>query len=114
MAKIFNPPSSIAQPKLDFKDMAKYRQDCKQYEADLKAFLVSKNPNAKNVGEVIRFPVADGYAEYMVASMKPVQLVHIPLGDAWDFQYVHLLKAKDVQEKIDQQKAMEALFSKKK
>jgi hypothetical protein len=34
------------------------------------------------------------------------------LGDAWDFQYAHLLTAKEVQEKIDQQKALERLFKK--
>lgn len=61
-----------------------------------------------------QFPVADGYAEYMVASMKPLELVHIPLGDAWQFEYAHRLTAKDVQDKIDQQKALEELFNKKK
>ena len=42
-----------------------------------------------------------------------VELVHIPLCDAWDFQYAHRLTKKDVEEKIKNQKALEELFKKK-
>ena len=111
MAKVYSAPSSIEVPSLDFSNINGYEKACEKYKADLKAMLQKRN-NGKNVGEIIRFPVADGYAEYMVASMKPVELVHLPLGDAWDFQYVHLLTAKEVQGQIDQQKALERLFKK--
>jgi hypothetical protein len=43
----------------------------------------------------------------MVASMRPLELVHIPLGDAWNFQYTHNLTSKDVQQKIDSQKSLQ-------
>lgn len=111
MAKVYLAPKSIKVPELDFSDINGYEKACDNYKAELKAMLQKRN-NEKNVGEIIRFPVADGYAEYMVASMKPVELVHLNLWDAWDFQYVHLLTAKEVQEKIDQQKALERLFKK--
>lgn len=111
MAKVYSAPESIKVPSLDFKNVQGYSEACEKYEADLKAMLQMRN-KGKNVGEIIRFPVADGYAEYMVASMKPMELVHLPLGDAWHFQYAHLLTAKEVQEKIDQQKALEKLFKK--
>jgi len=111
MAKVYLAPKSIKVPELDFRNINGYEKACDNYKAELKAMLQERN-NEKNVGEIIRFPVADGYAEYMVASMKPVELVHLPLGDAWDFQYAHLLTAKEVQEKIDQQKALERLFKK--
>jgi hypothetical protein len=114
MAKIFSAPEEIKQPKLDFANMGNYEKESKEYLVKLKAKLLEHNPGGKNVGEIIRFPAADGYAEYMVLSMKPVQLVHIPLGDAWNFQYAHLLKAKDVQDKIDSQKAMAKLFGDRK
>ena len=109
MAKVYLAPESIKVPELDFRIMNTYEEACDNYKAELKAFL-QKRKNGKNVGEIISFPVADGYAEYMVASMEPVELVHLPLGDAWDFQYARLLTAKEVQEKIDQQKALERLF----
>lgn len=112
MAQIFNPPDVIKLPSLDFSKIAQYKEDSKKYIENLQAFL-KRRKNGKNVGEIIRFPVADGYAEYMVASMRPLELVHIPLGDAWNFEYAHRLTAKDVQEKIDQQKALEELFNKK-
>jgi hypothetical protein len=57
--------------------------------------------------------VADGYAQYMVASLSPVELIHLPLWDAWQFDYAGRLTKKDIIEKINQRKAMEKLFSKK-
>ena len=54
----------------------------------------------KNVGETIRFQHADGYAEYMVFSMKPLKLIHLNVGDAWDSPYAELLTPKKVDEMI--------------
>ena len=122
MAKIYSAPDEIPQPSLSFENIKnynvadiveKYVNDSEEYLSKLKEFLLKNNPNGENVGETIKFPVADGYAIYMIASMKPLKLVHVPLGDAWDFQYAHRLTAKDVQEKIEQQKAMNELFSRK-
>ena len=113
MAKIFAAPSSIPLPQWDIKKT--YEENSaeeKEYLAKLKDILLKRKPNQKLVGEIIRFPVADGYAEYMVAATTPLELVHIPLGDAWDFQYAHLLKKKDVEEKIAAQKALDDLFKK--
>lgn len=33
--------------------------------------------------KIIRFGVADGHAEYLVVSLKPLVLCHIPYGDAY-------------------------------
>ena len=83
-----------------------------QYVIDLKKELKSMGYKGKNFGEILRFQVADGYAEYMVVSMRPLKLMHLPLGDAWDFQYAHLLTAKEVNEKIEGKKALAKIFSK--
>jgi glucan biosynthesis protein len=112
MAQIFNSPDGVKVPELDFKNFAQYEKDCENYKKDLKAWLNKNGFNGKNVGEIIQFPVADGYAEYMVASMKPVKLVHMPLMDAWHFEYAHLMTAKEVQAKIDGQNALKKLFKK--
>lgn len=112
MAKIFSAPEEVKIPKLDFNDVKNWRANDEKYIQELKNHIQSLGYTGKNVGEVIQFPVADGYAQYMVASMKPLQLIHIPLGDAW--QYAHLLTAKEVQQKIDQTKAIKELFSNKK
>lgn len=114
MAKVYSAPSDINKPNLCFSNIDNYEKESKEYEQQLKDKLVARNPKGKNVGEIIRFGVADGYARYMVANMKPVELVHIPLDDAWDFAYAHLLTAKEVQESIDREKAMAKLFSRNK
>jgi hypothetical protein len=112
MAKIYSAPESLKTPELDFSEINGYEKACEKYVADLKEILVKRKPG-KNVGEVIGFPVADGQAQYMVASMKPVELIHLPLMDAWHFEYANRLTAKDVQDKINQEKLMDELFSKK-
>jgi len=113
MAKIYSAPKEVEVPKINFTNFNRKEQDEKdeKYLKDLESYLREHGYDKKNVGEIIRFPVADGHAMYMVASMKPVQLIHIPLWDAWDFEYAHLLTAKEVQLKIDQQKRMKDMFS---
>ena len=117
MAKIFRAPETIKTPsfskfiingKFDRLAYDKAEQD---YLAELKAMLVNRK-NGKNVGEVVQFPCADSYAQYMVASMRPLELVHVPLGDAWDYPYIERLTATDIQNKIDQTKALAKLFKK--
>ena len=111
-AKIYSAPKEIEEPKWDFKnfDYKKHQAKEDKYLKDLKQFLKERGYTGKNVGKVIKFPVADGHALYMVMSMKPVQLIHLELGDAWSFQYIHLMTAKEVQQKIDQEIAINKLF----
>lgn len=112
MAKVFAPPSTIKKPELNFADFNAYKEDNERYINELKEALV-KRKNGKNVGEIIRFPVADGYAEYMVASMRPLELVHLPLYDAWHYEYIERLTAADVEAKIQQQNNIKKLFASK-
>jgi hypothetical protein len=114
-AKIYNAPEELEIPKLDFANfnakVHKEKED--KYIEDLKQHMRELGYNGKNMGEILRFPAADSYAQYMVVSMRPLQLVHLELGDAWGFQYAHLLTAKEVQQKVDQQKKINELFSQK-
>lgn len=109
MAKVFNPPSSIPQPEFDFKEFNNYLKGCDEYRAKLKAY-VTERKKGQYIGEIITFNVADGYAEYMVASLSPVELIHIPLGDAWQSENAHLMTAKAIKEKIEQQKKLAKIF----
>ena len=113
MAEIFNPPGNIKVPQLIFDgsfDSSKYDAECEKFVEDLKAWLKENHCDDENCGEIIRFPVADGHAEYMVASVSPVKLIHLAIGDAWNFQYAKNLTSKDVLDKIKQQKALAELF----
>ena len=113
MAKIFSAPNSIPIPKWDYeKTHQENAEEESRYIKQLKVVLTDRKPGKKLVGEIIKFGVADGRAEYMVASMTPLELVHIPLGDAYEFPYVHRLTKKDVEDKIKGQKALDE-FKKK-
>lgn len=40
-------------------------------------------PPGEIVGAIVRFPVADGYAHYLVKKDKPLTLQHLPYADAY-------------------------------
>jgi hypothetical protein len=117
MAKIFNPPSEIKIPELSLlgvDSVKTYNETCDNFKKDLKDWCIKRakiiGTDTEYIGEVIYFPVADSNAEYMVASLKPVELIHIPLWDAWELQYANRLTKKDIIEKIEQQNSLKKLF----
>jgi hypothetical protein len=110
MAKIYSSP--ITEPTLDWQNPNDWQTKEEGFKADLKAKLLERNPKGKNVGEVIKFQVADGYAEYMVASMKPMELIYLNLLDGYQSEFAHLMTAKAVQDKLNQQIALDKIFSK--
>lgn len=115
-AKIYSAPEEIEKPKFDFANYNHEKHEAKEakYIEELKQYLRERGYNGKNMGEILQFPAADSYALYMVVSMRPLQLVHLELGDAWTFQYAHLLTAKEVQKKIDASKRFEAFLEENK
>ena len=114
-AKIYTAPKEVSLPSNTFDNVKDWQENDEKYIANLKKHLQEElGYNEKNTGEVIKFPAADGYALYMVISMKPLMLVHLELGDAWCYQYASRLTAKDVQTKIDQQKRIDEMFAKRK
>jgi len=76
-----------------------YRKACQEYVEKVVAFA-KRLGKGKYAGKIVRFPVADGYARYVVMSLKPVKLLHLQDGDGWDFQYIERLTAKDIKEAI--------------
>lgn len=110
MAKIYSAPKEVKLPVSVWEDSTNWEENENDYVQRLKAHIKKQGYTGKNVGEIIKFPVADGYAQYMVLQMKPLGLIHLQLGDAWDFQYAHLLTAKEVQQSIDRDKAMARFF----
>lgn len=109
MAKIYASPLEVKVPEFNWEDIEQYNKDCETYKENLKAFLRKRN-SGKTVGEVLRFQVADGYAEYMVASLKPVELVHLPLMDGYQSETAELMTAESIKNKIENQKRLNKLF----
>lgn len=113
MAKIYSLPDGIVKPEIDFGNYnrADYEAKEKKFLEDVKAWCL-KRKQGDFIGEVISFPVADGSASYMVASMKPLELIFLPLMDEYEFQYVHLLTVKEVKEKITSTKKFNEMWAK--
>ena len=112
MAQIFKAPSEVKLPSYDWSNANNWEKDESEYKKALVKHINNMGYKGKNVGECIRIPHADSYAEYMVLSMKPLRLIHLELGDAWSSQFAELLTAKKVNQMIDADKAMAKLFSK--
>lgn len=51
--------------------------------AEIEQWKASLRKPGTVLGQEITFPVADGYARYVVVSEKPLKLVHLAVGDAW-------------------------------
>jgi hypothetical protein len=66
------------------------------------------------VGEIVRFGRGDGYAQYMVWRVRPLQLIHIELGDAWDVEdaLIRGLRIGDIRQMVASEKRLRELFSK--
>ena len=111
-ATIYSAPKEVKLPKTSYQNLSEWVTLEKQYKQDLKKHIRKMGYKGKNVGEVVRFQVADGYAEYMVLSMRPLGLIHLDLGDGYQFPQVKLMNAKEVNKQLDIQKKMAELFSK--
>ena len=112
MAKVYLLPDGFNAPDFNWEDINQYEKDCLELVERLKKWCIERN-NQKNVGEIIKFQVADGYAEYMVAATKPVELIHLPFWDCYQSETAELMTAKAIQDKIDQKIMLDKLFAPK-
>lgn len=94
---------------------AKERQAEQDY---LKRLAGRCKQNGKDpiLGEIIRFGRGDGYAEYMVWSVKPLQLIWIQLGDAWSVEaaLIRGLTLTEVRRMVAAEKKLGELFGQSK
>jgi len=109
-AKIYSSPTEVPQPAFDYSNFEASQTAEDQWVEELRAFC-QRRKKGKNIGKIIRFPVADGYAQYMVASMRPIELLHLPIGDAWQYQHAHLLTVKEIQKNIEAEEALNEFFN---
>ncbi len=75
-------------------------------------------PVGQIVGYLAHFPRGDGHATYKVVKEKPLQVVHIPHGDAWHTDAITMrgLRASDIiqwQQQASTVKALKPMFSTK-
>jgi hypothetical protein len=117
MAIIYNPPKDLGEvPKIiDFLsedgrfDREEYNKAETEYEKKLRTWCSSHNKD-KYAGTIIKEPVADGYAMYMILTTKPAALFHLPFGDAYEFRWAHRWTASDIKSLADQEKRLQSVF----
>jgi hypothetical protein len=84
MAKILRHPAEAGDPpSLNRDEPLETLHADWAWIAKVKALAKAQADNPEVVGELVSFPVGGGYANYVVWRAKPLQLVHIPVGDAW-------------------------------
>lgn len=123
MATVYGAPAHLPAPD-SFSDEFKDENGRWDFDAVIKAEeawieSVQAAARATNtgdlVGEIIRFGVADGFAQYVVWKQKPLQLVHLTVGDAWTLPEAHErgLRLADVRQMVERDKRMAELFGRK-
>ena len=116
MAKVSNPPAELPAPTPDYKnyDFKKEQAREEAWEKSLAGWC-RKNGNGDTAGKVVRTHVADSFACYMVFTEKPLQLIHMPLGDAWSAGKVweRGLRLSDVRQMVARSEGMASIFAKK-
>jgi hypothetical protein len=114
-AQIYSAPREIKAPKL----LINGEYDPKRYEKDCETYINAVVEHCKTSGfgdlrgKEIRFAVADGYASYLVFSLRPLKLIHLALGDSYQFPYAHLLTAAQVRKEVHAVEAAHRIFGKK-
>ncbi len=119
MAKVYSAP--IPAPEFSEYEDHNGRIDFnKMNEVDSAYFarlteLAKANGPGDLVGEVLRFPHADGYAVYMVWTQKPLSLIHLSLHDGYAIAEAHErgLKLSDVRAQVNRDKRLAELFGRK-
>ena len=121
MGKVYSPPDEVGDaPKITEgaaffnninENINKHNKKIVEWIEKVKAYA-REHGEGEFAGEIVRFPFADSYAQYVVFSLKPVKLIHLPVGDAWQFPYANRLTASDIKKQIQYEKRMAELFKK--
>ena len=112
--KVFSSP--VPAPEVDYanydRDKERKRED--EHTSSVKKWLLDNGYNGKLTGKIVTFPVADGYAQYMLADGRKSALIHLPYGDAYNYNDVQFLPKKEIIRRIEADKKFNAMFTKQK
>jgi hypothetical protein len=113
MAKQYQAPIEPPVPDYSNFDRDKHNADEAEYIATL-ASTAKQNGTSDLLGEIVRWPRADGYAQYMVWTTRPLALIHIATGDAWMVEDALMrgLRLSDIQAMVERERRIANLFSK--
>jgi hypothetical protein len=112
MAKVYLAP--IDPPEVDYVnfDLEAYDRANNEYLEELAA-LAKQNGTSDLLGEVVRWPRGDGYAQYLIWRTSPLELIWLKIGDAWSVEeaLIRGLRVSDVREMVQRERNIRALFA---
>lgn len=110
-AKIYSPPSELGEPETHYGDWEKHQSAEAEYIKKVQAWAL-KNGSGNLCGEIFRYPVGDGCAQYVVLKSSPLTLIHLPVGDAWHIPAVVArgLRLQDLKDDIQRSRSLGKLF----
>lgn len=104
-------------PEPNYGDYRNYAAIDEKYFSDMRVWLKENGwDRDKHAGELVRFPMADGYALYMVAhNGKSMALFHCIVGDAWSIPLAHMrgIRVSDIRNEVIRAKNFAKLFARK-
>jgi len=112
MGRIYRAPAAIGDPP-PFDPKVPYAVHEQQEREWVKriAEWAKQNGSGPEAGAEIALPYADGHARYIVLSLRPsVKLIHLAVGDAWDYPYIERLTAADIRRQLERRAAFAKLF----
>lgn len=93
-------------------DHAGYEARCRAYEAETEKYIRTElGGKHKLTGKILRFPVADGYAAYMI--WTPTKWIHLDEVDGWHAPeaLIRGMRASDVAEQVERAERRAAFFA---
>jgi hypothetical protein len=119
-ATIFSVPEGLdAPPFPEYKegniDVNGYVAACRAHTEAVKEWC-GTHGQGDLAGRFWRYPVADGYAEYVVYKTRPLTLIHLDHMDGYSIPEVvrRGLSASLIREEIRRQESLSALFNRRK
>lgn len=107
MAKIFSPPASIGEVPGIGLSWEEYQKAEDAYIKKVQEYAKA-NGSGPNKGKILSLPYADGSALYVV--LKPTQLIHLPVGDAWHYPYIEHMTAKEIANRVETSERLSIAF----
>ena len=86
MAKVYRAPKGIIKPEFNVNDIQGSLEAEIKYEKEIIDFCKNVSSH-KYAGTVLRFPIADGYATYVVYNGR--EMIHVDTGDAYQIPEAH-------------------------
>jgi hypothetical protein len=119
MAQLSKSPYTPTDPSINFQDHGWEAIDRSQKHLkeliEISDKIDPDDPNCDITNAILKFPVADGYAFYIVSKAKPLTLSLIPIGDSYQIMGAAIrgINKAFVLDHLRTKKRFESLFKKR-